>query len=106
MYVISPRKMFRQIIQDLKRKKDKAEIAYKFHLGIAEMMQRTCLILRRETRINQVVLSGGVFQNNLLLRLSLDLLYRKGFAVFAPRNLSSNDSGISLGQAVIAGERG
>jgi hydrogenase maturation protein HypF len=56
--------------------------------------------------VNKVVLSGGVFQNKLLLRISLDLLYKAGFQVFAHRALLTNDAGISLGQAVIAGLRG
>jgi hydrogenase maturation protein HypF len=101
-YIIEPLAMFKQIAEDLKAKKSKEEIAYRFHLTVAQMVRRMCLILRKGHNLKQVVLSGGVFQNNLLLKLVLDLLYKDGFTVITPRKLSSNDSGISLGQAVIA----
>lgn len=104
-YILDPAPIFKEIIGDLKRGRRKEKIAYRFHLTAAEMIKKTCLILRKETGINEVVLSGGVFQNNLLLRLSLDLLYSEGFQVFRHKNLSCSDSGISLGQAVIANFR-
>jgi hydrogenase maturation protein HypF len=69
------------------------------------MIRKACIILRREGRINKVVLAGGVFQNNLLLRLTLDLLYKERFNVFTHKELSCNDSSISLGQVAIAGFR-
>lgn len=60
------------------------------------------MLLRKETGIKNVVLSGGVFQNKLLLSLSSDLLYKQGFYVFTHKILFCNDSSVSLGQAVIA----
>jgi len=101
-YILDPIPMFKQIVLDLKAKELKENIAYRFHLTVAQMARKICLILRRENKINKVVLSGGVFQNNLLLRLSLGLLYKEGFKVFTHKGLSCNDSSISLGQAVIA----
>ncbi|MDP2923534.1 MAG: hypothetical protein Q8O30_07460 [Candidatus Omnitrophota bacterium] len=101
-YILDPSLMFKEIISDLKARQAKEKIAYRFHLTVAEMAREMCIILRKETRINKVVLSGGVFQNNLLLSLILDLLYKKDFQVFAQKNLSCNDSAISLGQAAIA----
>lgn len=105
MYIIDPLPMFQGIIQDLKTKQEKERIAYSFHLTVAQMIQKICLILRRETGIKRIILSGGVFQNKLLLRLAIDLLYRQDFVVTSHRVLSSNDSSISLGQAVIANFR-
>ncbi|MCX5707204.1 MAG: hypothetical protein NTW13_06110 [Candidatus Omnitrophica bacterium] len=105
-YILDPGKMFKVIVRDIKRKKPKARIAFCFHLTVAKMIKKTCLILRKETNINKVILSGGVFQNKLLLKLALDLLYREGFKVFTQKKISCNDSGISLGQAVIAGIKG
>ncbi len=105
-YILDPSLMFKEIIADLKARQAKERIAYRFHLSVAEMARKMCIILRKESGINKVVLSGGVFQNNLLLSLILDLLYKKDFRVFVHRNLSCNDSGISLGQAVIAHFRG
>jgi len=104
-YIIDPLPMFKEIILDLESKKPKEKIAYCFHLTVARMINKTCLALRKETKINKIVLSGGVFQNNLLLHLSLGLLYKEDFKVFMHKNLSCNDSSISLGQAVIAGAR-
>lgn len=101
-YILDPLPIFKEIIKDLRAKEPKEKIAHRFHSAVAEMVKRVCLILRKENRINKVVLSGGVFQNKLLLRLTLDLLYKEGFRVFTHKNLSCNDSGISLGQAVIA----
>jgi hydrogenase maturation protein HypF len=102
-YVLEPAPIFRQIIRDLTARQTKEKIAYRFHLTVAEMVRKTCVILRKNTQINTVVLSGGVFQNNLLLRLALDLLYKEGLRVFTQRKLSCDDSGIALGQAVAAG---
>jgi len=104
-YILDPSLIFKEITQDLKAKEAKEKIAYRFHLTVAQMIAKICLILRKENKINAVVLSGGVFQNNLLLRLSLDLLYKQGFKVFTHKELSCSDSSISLGQAIISGVR-
>jgi len=104
-YILDPLPMFKEIVTDLKVKKPKEEIAYRFHLTVSQMVNKICLILRKETKINKVVLSGGVFQNKLLLSLSLDLLYKEGFKVFTHKNFPCNDSSISLGQVAIANFR-
>jgi hydrogenase maturation protein HypF len=104
-YILGPTPIFKQIILDLRFDTPKEKIAYRFHLSIAQMINKVCLILGKENRINTVVLSGGVFQNKLLLNLSLDLLYKYNFKVFTHKALSCNDSNISLGQAVIANYR-
>jgi len=101
-YTLDPLLMFKEIIGDLKAKEPKEKIAYRFHLTIAQMVRKMCLVLRKENKINKVVLAGGVFQNNLLLCLALDLLYKEDFKVFTHKNLSCNDSSISLGQVAIA----
>lgn len=102
-YIIDPLPMFKGIVQDLKARETKEKIAYRFHLTVAQMINKICLRLRKQSKINKVVLSGGVFQNKILLCLSLDLLYKQGFKTFVHKELSCNDSGISLGQAIIAG---
>jgi len=104
-YILSPLPMFKEIISDLAGGEPKGKVAYRFHLTVAEMIIKIALALRKETKINQIALSGGVFQNNLLLSLSLDLLYKEGFEVFIHKKSSCNDSGISLGQAAIANFR-
>ncbi|MFH1641257.1 MAG: carbamoyltransferase HypF, partial [Candidatus Omnitrophota bacterium] len=105
-YILDPAPMFKQIVLDLKARESKEKIAYRFHLTIAEMIGKTCSLLREETKINDILLSGGVFQNRLLLNLSLDLLYRREFKVLTHNMLPCNDSCISLGQVAIANYRG
>lgn len=102
-YIVDPAPMFKEIIADLKAKQPKEQIAYRFHLTAGKIIRKACLILRKNSKINKIVLSGGVFQNTLLLQITLDLLYKEGFAVFAHKKLSCNDSCVSLGQAAIAG---
>jgi hydrogenase maturation protein HypF len=66
------------------------------------MVKELSQIISDKTGITQVVLSGGVFQNRLLLRKAVSLLDANGFKVFTHRQVPCNDGGISLGQAVIA----
>jgi len=101
-YILDPLPMFKEIVSDLQRKESQEKIAYRFHLTVARMISETCLILRKETKINNVVLSGGVFQNKLLTFLSLGLLYKEDFNIFTHKDLPCTDSSISLGQTVIA----
>ena len=98
-----PALVFKGIVSDIIVNKPKAEIAFNFHFTVAEAICRICTLLSKEYAVKTVVLSGGVFQNNLLLSLTRGLLYKSGFReVFADQNWL-NDSGISLGQAVLAG---
>ena len=61
--------------------------------------------IRKDTAIRKVALSGGVFQNLRLLSELSELLTEKQFTVYRHRQVPANDGGLSLGQAVIAGER-
>ncbi len=94
--------LFSAIIEDLKRGISQGEISVKFHDTIAQMTNAMCQLIASETNINQVALSGGVFQNRLLLRKTVSLLENSGFQVFTHQQVPCNDGGISLGQAVIA----
>ena len=66
------------------------------------MIRAACIRVRRETGRNLVALSGGVFQNQLLLGLTDELLTREGFRVLRHRMIPPNDGGIALGQAAYA----
>lgn len=105
VYIIDPTLLFKEIIADIQNKAAPEKMALRFHLTVAKMIGTVCRKLRWDTGINMVVLSGGVFQNNLLLHLTLDLLYKDKFKALIHREISCNDSGISLGQAVIGGRR-
>ena len=96
--------LFSAIIYDL-HKEAKATISAKFHNTIARMISQLCQTISDKTGISQVVLSGGVFQNRLLLRKTVSLVETSGFTVFTHRQVPCNDGGISLGQAVIANFR-
>jgi hydrogenase maturation protein HypF len=94
--------LFSAIVYDLQSNTAKATISVKFHNTIARMANKLCQIISHKTGISQVVLSGGVFQNRLLLRKTVSLLEADGFNVFTHKQVPCNDGGISLGQAVIA----
>jgi hydrogenase maturation protein HypF len=80
-------------------------IAARFHNGLAQIVRSAAEHLRAETGIQQVVLSGGVWQNITLLRRTLSLLRDGHFKVYIHREVPTNDGGLSLGQAVIAAAR-
>ena len=90
------------IIEDLTQGISPGRISLKFHNTIAKMTNEMCQLIADETGINQVALSGGVFQNRLLLRKTIKLLENSGFQVFTHKQVPCNDGGISLGQAVVA----
>ena len=75
----------------------------RFHNGLAEALVEACRRVRAATGLSRVALSGGTFQNLLLLAQVTDLLERASFHVFRHRRVPANDGGISLGQAAVAG---
>ena len=94
--------LFSAIIHDLQDDTPQARIAAKFHNTVARMATELCQVISDKTGITQVVLSGGVFQNRLLLGKAVSLLEVSGFKVYTHRQVPTNDGGVSLGQVVIA----
>jgi hydrogenase maturation protein HypF len=90
------------VVEDLQRGLPAFIISAKFHNTLIEGFSMLCRALRKENRINQVVLSGGCFQNRLLLEGLRNNLVTHGFEVFCHRQVPTNDGGIALGQALIA----
>jgi hydrogenase maturation protein HypF len=90
------------VVRDVRNQTPVPVISLKFHHTVAEIIAAMCKLVAKETGINQVALSGGVFQNRLLLKLATSALQREGFSVLTHRLVPCNDGGISLGQAVIA----
>ncbi len=82
-----------------------SKISARFHNGLAQMAREVCLKIKSETGIKEVALSGGVWQNMLLLRRTLALLEKSGFVVYIHHEVPANDGGLSLGQAVVAASR-
>ena len=96
--------MWRELLNDLQKGGRVGCIAQKFHLTLAEMFLETLLKLRDTTGLNRVVLSGGVFHNQILFIKMYELLTRQGFVVYYNQIVPPGDGGISLGQAIIASE--
>jgi hydrogenase maturation protein HypF len=103
-WVLDPAPVF-EILSDRKTPvtSQQEETAFRFHLGLACSIRQVCEKLRQESGIRHVALSGGVFQNTLLLDLSLAQLKSAGFQVLTHSRVPANDGGIALGQAVYAG---
>lgn len=95
----------REITEALLAGRPRSEVALAFHALLPEAFTAMAEILRSESGLNRVALSGGCFQNRLLLAGCLDALREAGFEVFSHRLVPTNDGGIALGQAVSAGAR-
>ncbi|HPF20636.1 MAG TPA: hypothetical protein PLC88_04785 [Syntrophomonas sp.] len=96
--------MWPELIADLQQGRRRASMAQKFHLTLVEMFVTTLLRLRDESGLTRVVLSGGVFHNQILLYHLVEQLTEKEFKVFYPRQVPAGDGGLALGQAIIASE--
>ena len=79
---------------------DETGPAYLFHGRLARWTLAACEKARTTTHLSTVALSGGVFQNSLLTRLTKKLLTEADFTVLTHRQVPPNDGGISLGQAL------
>jgi hydrogenase maturation protein HypF len=100
--IVYLKELFNAIIKDINTNVTQSRIAMKFHRTMAEMVVQMCQRLAKISGINKVALSGGVFQNRLLLRLTVAALEDAGFEVLTHSKVPTNDGGVSLGQAVIA----
>ena len=96
--------MFAAICADLAGDVASADIARTFHLTLARGIVDLCCRIRVESGAARVVLSGGVFQNQLLTEEVALLLSEAGFEPYCHRLVPPNDGGLALGQAVIAGK--
>ncbi|MDP2922588.1 MAG: carbamoyltransferase HypF [Candidatus Omnitrophota bacterium] len=103
-YIVDWQPVFLGLLNDIKKGKSHPFIAYKFHYTFANIIKEMSKILRRNCGIDKVVLSGGVFQNALLLRLAVKLLEKANFSVYYHHRFPFNDGAISIGQVVVANE--
>ena len=93
------RPMISAVLDDLRRGRRPELIAAGFHVGLAEGAVRVA----QAAGLPRVVLTGGCFQNRLLLSLVRRRLEEEGFTVYSHALVPPNDGGLSLGQAVVAG---
>ncbi|QRP45725.1 carbamoyltransferase HypF [Amycolatopsis sp. FDAARGOS 1241] len=97
--------LIRAVVEDLGRNTPRPIVAARFHNGLADAITSTCARLRDTTGLTTVALSGGVFQNLLLLDRTAETLARTGFRVLTHSRVPTNDGGISLGQVAVAASR-
>jgi hydrogenase maturation protein HypF len=94
--------LIRAIVEDLQQGMALPQIAWNFHRSIAELLATACLTIREQSRLQVVALSGGVFQNRLLLEQLMARLREMAFRVYINQRVPPNDGGISFGQIAVA----
>ena len=92
-------------VEDLRAGVPREIIAARFHNALSGLIADGCVLLRERHGLSTVALSGGVFQNLLLLQRASARLEAQGFTVLTHSRVPCNDGGISLGQAVVAASR-
>ncbi|OYD89327.1 carbamoyltransferase HypF [Nostoc sp. 'Peltigera membranacea cyanobiont' 210A] len=102
IYCIDPRPMWQALLNDLQQQIPQPVMAAKFHKGLANAIVEMVKYLSQENLISQVALTGGVFQNCILLEQVTKQLQTLGIKVLTHSLVPANDGGLSLGQAVIA----
>ncbi len=98
---ISTSSLVTAIFEDIVAGVDRARIARRFHQSVADLVLGVCGRLRDSSGVNTVALSGGVFQNRLLVELIVPRLTGEGFTELRHGQVPPNDGGISLGQVAI-----
>jgi hydrogenase maturation protein HypF len=102
---ISGADLIHAVVEDIRAARPREVIAARFHNGMADAIAAVCEAIRDEHGLNTVALSGGVFQNVLLLERTLQSLRTMGFKVLTHCRVPANDGGIAFGQAAIAAAR-
>jgi hydrogenase maturation protein HypF len=102
-YIFQPAATIRAIVDDLQGGVPVSAVSARFHNTLAYLVAETCLLVRADTGLARVALSGGVFQNRYLTEKCVPILKRGGFEVFTHSLVPPNDGGLALGQAIIAG---
>jgi hydrogenase maturation protein HypF len=93
------------VAEDAARGASAARIAARFHAAVAQATARACVLAAERHGLTTVALSGGVFQNRILLDATVAALHDADLRVLVPERLPPNDGGISFGQAAVAAAR-
>jgi hydrogenase maturation protein HypF len=94
--------LFAGIVEDLRRKVCTETISRRFHNGLVETLVRLACLLREESSLNQICLSGGTFNNLLVFEHLIRELKFLRFEIFTHSEVPTGDGGLSLGQALVA----
>ena len=105
LWILAWAPLWRAFLDDLTCGTAPAIIAARFHQGVADAVATLAKTLCEQEQLSTVVLSGGSFQNRLLLEAVVHRLRDAGLTVLAPSRVPANDGGLALGQAVVAGAR-
>lgn len=105
VFIINTDKIIVDIVEDMKNHVDKKIIAKRFHNTVTDFTLHMCNLISKKYSIKKVALSGGVFQNRILLTEVYNKLITSGYIVYTHKLIPCNDSGISLGQLVIANSK-
>ncbi len=105
IYYMDPHPMWEALLNDLQSHAGQQMIATKFHLSLAIAITQIVDLLRQKYPIDRVVLTGGVFQNKILLQQTIRYLSSLGIKILTHSLIPPNDSNLSLGQTVIAAAR-
>ncbi len=100
--IVNTATIIKAIVGDMRRGLPGRDIALKFHFTVVDIIDKMSRIIRKEKGINEIVLSGGVFQNRIIMEESVKVLASSGFKVYFNKQYPCNDGGISLGQAAVA----
>jgi hydrogenase maturation protein HypF len=100
--VLDPREAIRAIHADVEGGAEPAGISARFHGGLAAATAAATAATAEARGLDTAVLSGGVFQNRLLLERTAERLRASGLRVLIPERLPPNDGGIAYGQAAVA----
>jgi hydrogenase maturation protein HypF len=99
--IIDPRLMVKAILDDRNNGISIPRISARFHNSLAEMVLEMSIHLREKHNLNQVALSGGVWQNMTLLNKTVKNLKSESFQILLHQHIPPNDGGLALGQVVI-----
>ena len=99
---ISPLPLIHALVADYRAGVSVGVMAARFHNGVAAMVSDVCRLIRDETSLSEVVLSGGVWQNVTLLARTAQLLRQDGFTIHTHEKVPPNDGGLALGQTAVA----
>lgn len=102
---IDIRPMFGELVAEVETGTSPGELSFRFHMTVVHIVADVCEAIRADTGLHTVVLSGGVFLNRFLLARCRSALRDAGFDVRTHSRTPTNDGGVSLGQAVVAGFR-
>jgi hydrogenase maturation protein HypF len=103
--VLDPAPALRELAADVRAGRPVGVLSARFHHGLADAVTAACRRLRDASGLGRVVLSGGVWQNLVLLRETTARLEAAAFEVLPHRRVPANDGGLALGQAVVAAAR-